>query len=142
MALRPSRVLATVLSGAALLACLVMLLLPVPWGLKGIVLIGIGACTVYHIRRDARLESPFSITSLEVTVQNGLRAGTRSGAWIDAEVLGSTLVTPQLSVLQLRFPDRYFMRAIVLLPDMLDGEDYRRLRVWLRWGSAIPPSRR
>jgi len=54
-----------------------------------------------------------------------------SGQQIEARLLPSTFVTPGLSVLNLRC-GRWRSRAMVLLPDSLDPDLLRRLRVRLR----------
>lgn len=42
-----------------------------------------------------------------------------------------TTVTAQLTILLLRLGKR--VEALVLLADSLNQEDFRRLRLWLRW---------
>jgi toxin CptA len=47
--------------------------------------------------------------------------------------LGTTYVTPYLTVLNLRGHGERGARHVTLLPDSLHAEDFRKLRVWLRW---------
>jgi toxin CptA len=42
---------------------------------------------------------------------------------------------PWLTVLNLKLPGKRLVRHVILLPDALDENEFRRLRVWLRWGS-------
>ncbi|TRZ92884.1 MAG: hypothetical protein D4R84_11450 [Rhodocyclaceae bacterium] len=51
-----------------------------------------------------------------------------------ASIHPQSTVTPPLTVILLRRERR--LEALVLLPDALDQDDYRRLRLWLRWRSA------
>lgn len=51
--------------------------------------------------------------------------------WQLVEIRAGSLVSPMCTVLRLRIEGR--ARAMVVLADSLDGDDYRRLRVWLRW---------
>ena len=89
----------------------------------------------YNIFRDALLRLPGSVVALEVTSQGHLRCQCRSGEWLDAAVCGNSFVTPWLTVLNLRLPGKRCARHALVLPDSADGEMFRRLRVWLRWGS-------
>ncbi len=58
-------------------------------------------------------------------------------AWQPAVVLPRTTVTPWLCVLAYRRAGERSGRSIALLPDHLEAEDYRRLRVWLRWRARV-----
>lgn len=51
-----------------------------------------------------------------------------------ASIHPQSTVTPWLTVILLRQEGR--LEALVLLPDALDKDDYRHLRLWLRWRSA------
>lgn len=56
--------------------------------------------------------------------------------WREAEVLSSSLVLPYLTVLNLKLSNGRKPFHVVLLPDSVDAENFRRLRVWLKWGGA------
>ena len=58
---------------------------------------------------------------------------TRRGEWSDFDVAGSSYVTSALTVLNLRATDSHRMQNVVLLPDSMAADDFRRLRAWLRW---------
>ena len=60
----------------------------------------------------------------------------RDGHWSPATVLRSSFVLPWLVVLHLRLEGRRLMLPVVLLPDSMGNDDFRRLRVWLRWSGA------
>jgi toxin CptA len=49
--------------------------------------------------------------------------------------LRDSLVTPYLTVLNVLPQGARFSRSVVILPDSLDAESFRQLRVWLKWGS-------
>lgn len=48
-----------------------------------------------------------------------------------------SFVSPWLVVLHLKQAARRFMLPVVVLPDAMDRKDFRKLRVWLRWGGAM-----
>ncbi|NWG87157.1 MAG: hypothetical protein HXY26_06535 [Hydrogenophilaceae bacterium] len=51
--------------------------------------------------------------------------------WRPVELQAGSLVSPMCTVLRLRIDGR--SRSVVVLADSLAAEDFRRLRVWLRW---------
>ncbi|BBP05349.1 hypothetical protein TPL01_15240 [Sulfuriferula plumbiphila] len=57
----------------------------------------------------------------------------RDDAWQTARLLDA-FVTPALTVLRLRLENGDTV-ALTLLPDSLAGDDFRRLRVSLKWGA-------
>ena len=76
--------------------------------------------------------------------RRGVRALQVSGGEIEVTTEGGdhrrgvlrngSFVAPWLTIIRWRPGGARFDRAIVVLPDMLDGRDFRRLRVLLRWG--------
>ena len=53
----------------------------------------------------------------------------------EARIHPHTTVTPQLAVVLLRSAGR--IEPLVLLADSLDAEEFRQLRLWLRWQAAL-----
>ncbi|HQR60268.1 MAG TPA: hypothetical protein PLH03_02765 [Methylophilaceae bacterium] len=131
--LRPSRLLAGLLGGVSLGACLVLVAMPLPpWLVLAFCLANVGA-TLHAMARDALLWLPTTIVALEVTAKSELRCMTRAGEWHMATVLGSSTVMPWLTVLNLKVPGHRFARHVVLTPDRVDADEFRRLRAWLKW---------
>lgn len=69
------------------------------------------------------------ITALEAD-DSGYRLLDR-GAWLDVQ-MRHALVTATLTVVEFK-QTKGRRLSLVLLPDSLAADDYRRLRVWLRW---------
>ena len=63
----------------------------------------------------------------EIAVQDAL------GAWRTGSLSEGSFVAPWLTVIRWRPAEARFDRAVPILPDMLSPEDFRRLRVLLRW---------
>ncbi len=62
-----------------------------------------------------------------------LSVQTRRGDRVECDVLGSTYVQSFLTVLNLKsIPDGARMHAMILR-DSIGAEEFRNLRVWLRW---------
>ena len=134
--LHPSRLLLAVLVAAHLGALAVVLVMPLAGWIKAVLVPVVLASMGYAIWRFALLRGRHTLVALKVT-RDGLEVETRAGVWLPTIVLGSTFVSPWLAVLHLRPQGRRFMVPVVLLPDALGHDEFRRLRVWLRWGNAL-----
>lgn len=55
------------------------------------------------------------------------------GQWQEAELLPSSFVSAYLVVLNLRLAEEKWARHVVILPDGIEAEQFRQLRVNLRW---------
>ena len=130
--LKGSRQLAAILiAGHSAVAGLLLYLdLAIEWKVAALALIL--TSLLLEIRVAFRLNAN-AVTMLRIAGDNVLSAQTRRGNWHVCEVLGSTYVTAFLTVLNLRANGERRIRNVVILPDSAGAEDYRRLRVWLRW---------
>ena len=138
--LQPSIRLAWILVIAGMAACSAILVLPLAGWVKLAGMLPILAATAFHIMRDAQLRLRSSILALEVGSDGTLRYLTRTAGWKDAMVRGGSFVTPALTVLVLATEEGRFPRYAILLSDSGNPEMFRRLRVWLRWGSQALPA--
>jgi toxin CptA len=59
--------------------------------------------------------------------------------WRAVRLAGSSVVLPGCTVLRIASENRWLNRNLVVLPDSLPADDFRRLRVWLRWRGSNPP---
>src|SRR5258708_301096 len=140
ISLRPSWILAAVLAGAHGGAIAVIVIVDMTLWLELIAIAALIVNLVAALRRTALLLAPDSVVAIEIGSDDTLSIQTRRGSRIDGcEVLGSTYVAAFLAIINLREPETRAIRHVVLLRDSIDAEDFRRLRVWLRWkGSALP----
>lgn len=149
--LRPSLRLSAMLTLAHLAAIGLLwpLALPVAARLAGslLLLAGLG----FHLRRHALLRSPVSVTGLAFSHEMTCTLEQRDGRRVACSVLGSTFVASYLTVLELQpiapesgrpggfsalraLPATLFSgRSVTILPDGIDTEAFRQLRVLLRW---------
>ena len=142
---KPSTRLAVMLSFAHLSAIVLLwpLMLPTAVKLTGSALLVVSL--VFYLRRYALLRSPDSVSGLELTDDMVCILETQGGERIACALLGSSFVAPYLTVLELKplkldldaeSPGRwrrFFSRSVVILPDGIDPEEFRQLRVLLRW---------
>lgn len=137
--LGPSSYLAAILlaghmSAAALLWWLDFSLLwkTVAWGLL--------LASLIHEERMAWRLGADAVLALRIERDGVLRLHIRKNGWREGELLGSSYVSSFLTVINVRLPGERRMRSVVLLPDTIGAEDYRRLRVWLRWRPRVDSS--
>jgi toxin CptA len=131
--LRPSGLLVAVLTVAHAAAITIVLMVDLTLWLQAIAVALLIAQCVLVVRRQALLAGAGAVIAIEVTSDHRFNAETRAAGWCEYDVLGSTYVTPYLTVLNLRQPGKRGARYVTLLPDSLNAEDFRKLRVWLRW---------
>ncbi len=126
--LKPSRRLRhsqTALHGLALLG---LVLADLPWPAKamGAVLVAIS------LWRRQRVQA---VVALRCQADGRLELGQDQN-WQAVELLPGSVVWPWLCVLRLQADRR--QQTVTVLPDSLEVEKFRRLRVWLRWRAAVP----
>lgn len=122
----PSRLLGLLLLGMAGLALAAIYIAALPAVIQilaGLLVIGL---SIWGWRRARVVEV------MRVTAGGMLQCQNGEGEWQDVEVLGDSLVTLALIVLRYRHEAQH-VRTLVLLPDSVDAESMRRLRVSLRW---------
>ena len=116
----------------------VAIFLKVIWG--GMVAFAMG----YLILRDALLRLQQSWQRIEVNDKGQLRLTQRSGNTMDAKVSVASFVTSYLTILHVQPANKSWLSCLdslflagsgapILLPDSANEEDFRQLRVWLRW---------
>lgn len=138
IALRPSWVLTAILAAAHGGAIAVVVAVGMPLWLQLIAIAALVVNFAFEVRRSALLRSPDAVVAIEIASDDALSIQTRRGDWIECEALGSTYVTSFLSILNLKEHGGGARRAVVL-PDSIDAEDFRKLRVWLRWKQEKRP---
>ena len=131
-----SRRLATLLIAAHLLAAGGLLASGVDRVVFGALLLPLTGSLVFHLRRHAWLADTRSVVAIDLSDRLECEAEERNGRRIAGSVLGTSFVAPWLVVINLKVERRLFARAIVVMPDAVDRETFRALRVWLRWRRA------
>lgn len=129
----PSVRLALALCAVHCIAAALLWLIPVPALGKAGVTFAIAVSLVYLLARDATLHAANAIVALEVDDSGSLVYQTRTGRRVESDLLGSSYVSPRLTIVNLRGRNRSGTRRVVLLEDNVDPRDFRRLRIWLRW---------
>lgn len=131
--LKRSRLLAAVLIVVHGAAAVALVPLAMPGWAKAALALFVAASLWRAIRRHAWLTSGASLTSIELREPGWAMVETRAGEREKARILGTTYVSPLLCVVNLRVAGRLFARHAVMVPDNVDADSFRRLRVVLRW---------
>lgn len=131
--LKPSKLLAAILIVAHCAAALIIGLLSVTTDIKLAGMLAVIVSAFFYLRRDALQHSAYSVTLLRFSDKVECTLETKCGQILECKVCGSTFVSFYLTVLILRSQQSWLTRSIVILPDAMDSEEFRRLRVLLRW---------
>jgi toxin CptA len=131
--LQPSYYLALLLSFAHAAAGLVLWPLALPLGVKAAIAILLIVSLIYYLRKDALLIAHDAVVALTLTEEMSCILTERSGQSMVCGLSDNTFVAPYLTVINLQPVERFFMRGVVILPDSIDAEEFRRLRIWLWW---------
>ena len=134
ISIKPSRRLALVLCAAHAAAAGAVLIVEFPIWLKIVLVPIIGASCGVYLYGSALLRSSRAVVGLEISDDGALSFQTRRGEWREGRLLGSSFVSPYLTILNIGTEGKFFARHVVIMPDCVDAEDFRRLRVRLRWG--------
>lgn len=134
LALKPSRRLAYILALVSLFACVLVICLPFSLQYKVLLVSVILLVAAYSIACDALLILPWSCHLLTLNKENDISLVQKNGQNFVVSILPTSLVGPQLTVLNLKIQGRLRTRNIILLTDSADANDARLWRVWLKWG--------
>ncbi|HZV99173.1 MAG TPA: protein YgfX [Methylophilaceae bacterium] len=134
LALQPSYLLAVVLAGAALGACIIVAWMPLSLWLKLLLCLAIAVSAAYHIAAQALLLLPGAWLQLELNSLGELQVSRKDGLVKSAVVLESSFVAAYLSILNLRISGSRWQANLIITPDRVDSTAFRQLRIWLRWG--------
>jgi hypothetical protein len=122
--------------GAGLLITHLAALLPLPFAALpppaiAALAAALAASLAWYWPRHASRVAPGCVRTLTWAADGACRLQRRDGRELQATLVPRAFVQPWLVILRLREPG-HRRRYLVILPDMLDGASFRRLRVRLR----------
>jgi toxin CptA len=132
----PSVRLAVSLSVLHIAAGVLSGVLPVPAWPKGAFIAAVAWSLNRCLSEVALLRAPGAIVAVNVTPDGRVFCRTPGGEWLDCKLLPSSFVSHSLTILNLRVRGNRRARHVVLCRDNVDAEDFRRLRIWLRWAAG------
>ena len=128
--------LAVVATHGAAAALLVALPLAPHWRIGGLGVI-VAACAL-ALQRLAGTGAP---ALLRVGIDRRIGVTTRGGQTCSGEILADSCVGERLTTIVWRPDGARRARTLLVLPDTLPADDFRRLRVALRYGRAAGAAR-
>ena len=138
LVIRPSIALCLVLGAMSLLGIVYLGVLPWPWPWRVLSCLMLAAATSHAILQHGLRRLKHSVVALQLMPDNSVSIDLKDGRRQAVRVMPSTVVTPLLSVVHCRLQEAawYSPTRYVLIPaDAVDAEEYRRLRVYLRWAT-------
>lgn len=133
-----SRYLTVALAAVHGFAAAMLWLSSVPWWLFLAALPPLAGSLVFYVRREGLRLAPAALVSFTLYHDCRCEFQTRDGNEHKAELLGSSFVAPYLAVLNLKPADSFLARHAVIVPDNVDAEQFRKLRVVLKWRCNKP----
>ena len=138
LGLRPSIALCSLLGARSLLGIVSLSVLPWPWPWRVVACLVLAAATSHAILLHGLRRLKHSVVALQLMPDNSVTLHFQDGRRQAVRVMPSTVVTPLLSVVHCRLQEAawyYPMRYVLIPADAVDAEEYRRLRVYLRWAT-------
>ncbi|MGH8750890.1 MAG: protein YgfX [Burkholderiales bacterium] len=140
IALKPSKHLLLLLIATHAAAVIIIWLVQLPGWLQAAATLVLCLSLFFYSKRYAMLSALNSIIGIEIREERVCIIQTRDGKYLDCIILPTSTVYSWLTVLNLMQRDERVLRHVVIFPDAIATEDFRQLRVWLRWKYQAQPS--
>jgi toxin CptA len=121
------------LAHAGAMALLWPLAMPA-WG-KTMIILAVIASLMFFLGHVALLSAPEAVIAVEIRESGEITVKNRRDEWRECRLSGDSFVSAWLTIMVLAQEGRRIARYVVITPDNVDAEDFRRLRVWLRWAA-------
>jgi len=117
----------------AVTALVATLLAALPPWLKAVLTLALAALSIRALRRHGCQEGPGSIRRLAVDLAGCLEIDYRDGSRDRGALLGRCFVAPWLVIVRWLPDGGRLSRTIFIAPDAVGADEFRRLRILLRW---------
>ncbi|WP_309296086.1 protein YgfX [Nitrosomonas sp. PY1] len=134
--LQPSYLLAVILITSHCVAVIIIWLLTLTVTIKILIILAIIFSCIYYLRQDALLLSNNAVIAFDLFEKMQYTVTTRSKKSIRCLIMPNSFVTPVLTVLIFKLEKPVLLSpfcSVVILPDRIEANEFRRLRIWLRW---------
>lgn len=120
-------------TAVAVTALVAILVTGMPTWVQGGLALALAALSIRALRRHGCQEGTGSIRSLAVDLAGCLEIGFRDGSQARGALLGRCFVAPWLVIVRWLPEGRRLSRTIFIAPDAVGADEFRRLRILLRW---------
>ena len=132
--LLPSKLLLGLLLAISIVACAIMISLPISAYIKVVIIALILASSAYFILRDTLLLLPWSWQSVDVNSKGALTITNKQGQQFQPTLAPSTFIHAACTILNFKRKGFKFVSpAVIFFANANNQHELRRLRVWLRW---------
>jgi hypothetical protein len=132
--LLPSKLLLGLLSGVSIVACAILLALPISLLIKLLIIALIVVSSTFFILRDAVLLLSNSWKTIDVDSKGELTMTNKSGKKFQLTPASNSFIHAACTILNFkRSGFNFALPTLILLPSAENTDELRRLRVWLRW---------
>jgi hypothetical protein len=134
---KPSRIVGAGLGVLAVATIALTLAMPLePW-LQAVLVVGVVAWAANTLHVAALHRGRHAVTEIRVAPDLTLVACMGDGQLVAGYVRAATHVGAWITTIVWRPDRRRVSRTIIVLPDMLPADDFRRLRVMLRYARSV-----
>ena len=134
--LSSSRLATALVVGIAVATIAALATLPLPWLALATAVVTVVAWAIDRVRVVALRTSHRSVAGISLTGDRLIVVRYRTGRLVAGFVRASSYVSPSLTSIVWKPDDKACSQALLILPDMLSADDFRRLRVMLRYGRS------
>jgi hypothetical protein len=134
--LGPSRIATCALAALAALAIALLLIMPAPAWTDALGALALVAWAAHRIRLHGLRRAPASIVEVMLAEDRTIVVRHRDGRLRAGLVLDRSHVHPAFTSIAWRPDGVRLARSVPIVPDMLASDDFRRLRVLLRYGRS------
>ena len=132
--LKPSKLLLGLLLTISIVACVIIVSLPIVLYLKLVIIALILLTSAYFILRDVLLRLPNSWKTIDVDNKGELTMTNKSGKQFQPTLASSSFIHAACTILNFKIKGFNFVSpAVILFANANNQHELRRLRVWLRW---------
>jgi hypothetical protein len=132
--LRRSRWAAAIVAAAAIACVAVAIATGGPPAARVLAATWAACLALEAIHRIALHRGGAGATRIVLRMPRDIEVESGTGAWRAGSIADGCFVAPWLTIVRWRPAGARFDRTIVVLPDMIGADEFRRLRVMLRWG--------